>query len=138
MSVEQFAGLLIQTAVVYRRRQVNGADKKDRFGQPTQDEQPIHLLACRYSTPSGSTQMAERSRDVIMDRGKLFLDAGADLKEDDVVTVIGYPVTEVDIDDLPTDRVIEERAQVDFAADVYDGVGPHHREVKLVSQRGGK
>lgn len=132
----QFAGLLVHTAVVYRR-----TGSVDRFGQPTRDEALSHSLPCRLSRPSGGEVMQERSHDVVNVTHKLFLDAGADLREDDVVTVVMAGQTEVD----PSDDVsgfdpdswdtAVERAEVKLVSPVWDGVQEHHREVQLTTQR---
>lgn len=125
MPDDQFAGLLIHTATVLRRREgPPGEQQKDPFGQPTRNPDPDHALPCRCSRGSGSERNNDRSRDVIVVNYKLFLDAGADLREDDTVTV-------VDADG----GVICEGAEVDFVDSVYDGDSEHHREAKLIVQR---
>lgn len=129
MSADQFAGLLIHTATVLRRREgPPGQQEKDAFGQPKRTEQPVHELACRCSRASGGERNSDRSRDVIVANYKLFLDAGADLREDDVVTVT----------DTRSGRVICERAEVDFCAPVFDGDSEHHIEAKIITQRQAK
>lgn len=133
-----FSGLLIHTAIVYRRQREEAPDteieehvdpfgqrqKVDPFGQPTRDEEESHRLPCRFSTPRGGKVMGERSRDVVEVRGSLFLDLGADLREDDVVTVIG-----------PTGATVVDRALVHEMELVHDGITEHHREATLVTQR---
>lgn len=125
MSDDQFAGLLIHTVTVLRRREGPvGEQQKDPFGQPTKNEAPVHELMGRCSRASGGERNSDRSRDVIVANYKLFLDAGADLREDDVVTVTD-----------PAGNIICEKAEVDFCTPVYDGEEEHHREAKLVTQR---
>lgn len=140
----QFAGLLIHTAYVYRRRTLaNGEQKTDRFGQPTQDEQVHHRLATRCTAASGGRQFGERMQDVVQVNHKLFLEPDADIREDDVVTVIGVPITEAPAASdaagiaaiVAGPRKIVEDAVVDLVAPRDDGVGAHHIEVKINSQR---
>lgn len=121
----QFDGLLIHTATVYRRRTGSGGQQtKDPFGQPTRDEEESHQLACRASRASGGERMQERSHDVVQSNYKLFLDAGADLREDDVVTITD-----------PAGVIIADRAEVTAMDPVYDGEMEHHREAKITVQR---
>lgn len=124
MPDDQFAGLLIHTATVLRRREgPPGEQQKDPFGQPKSGA-PAHSVPCRCSRGSGSERNSDRSRDVIVVNYKLFLDAGADVREDDTVTVVDQ-----------TGEVICENAEVDFVDRVYDGEDEHHREAKVVVQR---
>lgn len=134
MPAAQFAGLLIQTAVVYRRPQTNGEDVKDRFGQPvpatTGDE--YVTLPCRVTAARGGRQFGERATDVIETTHELFLEAGADIVEDDVVTVLAAPVSEADLE--ASARIVEQ-AVVKLRRPVMDGIGEHHVEVELTTQR---
>jgi hypothetical protein len=133
-----FAGLLIMTADVYRR-QTEAAppgelpaevdpygqrQKKDPYGQPTRDEQFSHTLPCRLKKPSGGERNEERARDLVDVTAGLFLDLGADLNETDVVDVKG-----------PGGEVIVQRAEVTHVETVFDGIGAHHLEADLSSQR---
>lgn len=119
-----FAGLLIHTAVVYRRQEIDGKQKTNELGQPTRDEPEHHRLPVRFDTPKGGKRMEERSHDVVEVRGTLYLDQGADLREDDVVSVLGSGGEE---------KIV--KALVDEVEGVDDGVGEHHREATLISQR---
>lgn len=114
-----FAGLLIHTAVVYRR-----TGDTNPFGQPERNEVEHHREPCRFDKPSGGKRYEERSHDVVQVKGTLFLDLGADIREDDVVTVLGAAGEE---------KV--SRALVDEIESVDDGVGIHHFEATLSSQR---
>lgn len=120
-----FTGLLIQKADVYRRQtDEHGNPKTDRFGQPTRDEQYSHSLPCRVTSARGGERMQERSRDVIETTHTLYLEAGADIREDDVVEVKG-----------PEGGTVVQKAQITLVRPVYDGVREHHREVSLSVQR---
>ena len=121
----QFSALLIHTCVVLRRQEVGGEQKLDRFRQPTRDEEPIASFPCRITSATGGEVMQERSRDVISANHEIFADRGADVREDDVVTVLGEG-------GVP----IIERAQVTLVRRPYDGVQEHHVEIKVNTQRG--
>lgn len=142
MAFGEFTGLLIHTAVVYRRQEVGGEQKKDPFGQPTRDELPSHRVACRVTAASGGERNGERMRDVVETRHRLFLDRGADIREDDVVTVLDAGIKEVDrAAEADRDGYVDEfhnivtRAEVHLARRAVDGIGEHHREATLVTQR---
>lgn len=137
-----YGHLLIHTAVVYRRQQVGGGYKTDRFGQPTRDEQPSHVLACRLTAAKGGEQFTDRMHDVVQATHTLFLEQGADLSEQDVVTVLParladvQPLFEEDPSKPEEDfESIVDRAEVLLARAPFDGVGEHHREAKLTTQR---
>jgi len=135
-------GLLTETAIVYRRQQVEGSYKVDRFGQPTRDEEPHHILACRITAARGGEQFTDRTHDVVEATHRLFLDKGADLSEQDVVTVVDATVDEVQgpFEEDPSTAAegfneIVSRARVLLAKRAHDGSSEHHREAKLAVQR---
>lgn len=128
----QFAGLLIETAVVYRRVQAFGKDKLDRFGQPDTEVKESHRLPCRVTAPQGGRTAEERSTDVVDVADELFLEAGADILEDDVVTVLAAPLETADPE---TSKHIITKAVVKIVRPLMDGIGEHHIEAQLSSQR---
>lgn len=133
MSYENlFSGLLIQTAVIYRRQQSHGGDKRDPFNQPTRDEVEYKRFPCRCSTARGGRSGQDRMQDVVNVTHELFLEASADILEDDVVTVLQAPPGTAAVD---TDRHIVTRARVSLVRPIMDGVQLHHLEADLTAQR---
>jgi hypothetical protein len=134
MAGAAFSGLLVHTAVVFRRQSgLPGDVKRDRLGQPSRDEQELARYPCRVTNARGGRQFGERMQDVFTTTHELFLERGADIREDDVVTVLAAPMGSAE---LGVTRVIVERATVQLVRPVVDGVGDHHTEVQLSSQRG--
>lgn len=121
----QFSGLLVQKAVVFRRRQVGGEDKKDRFGQPTRDEQQLAEYPCRCTAAQGGRQFNDRMTDVAETTHVLYLERGTDIRERDVVTVVN-----------PNGKEFVTRAIVKLIREPVDGVTVHHLEVELNTERG--
>jgi hypothetical protein len=138
----EFSGLLIHTAIVYRRQEVGGTYKKDRFGQPTRDEAANHLLACRCTAARGGEIFTDRMHDVAQATHSLFLEPGADLSEEDVVTVVASPIDDVETPFEEDPATVTEglheivtRAEVLLARVCYDGTGEHHREARISTER---
>jgi hypothetical protein len=126
--------LLVMQATVYRRRTADPSDPDmDRFGQPykttrlrqpSRTEMPIGTYQCRMNAPGGGEQMQERSHDVVQQTSTVYFDRGADVREQDVLTVTSGGITIVD------------RAEVTLVKHVFDGTGTlHHLEVSVSVQR---
>lgn len=119
----QFSGLLIHTAVVYRR----GA-KKDRFGQPIRAgaSSEFARYKCRCTARRGGREYNDRMTDVKQTTHEIFLEPGCDIDENDVVTCIG------------ADGVYEivTKAIINLIRHAEDGVGLHHIEVDVASESG--
>jgi hypothetical protein len=127
-----FSGLLIQTAIVYRRQQSHGGDKTDPFNQPTRDEKEFARFPCRCSTARGGRSGQDRMQDVVNVTHELFLEPSADILEDDVVTVLQAPPGAAAVD---SDRHIITKARVNLVRPIMDGVQLHHLEADLTAQR---
>lgn len=139
-----FMGLLPHTAVVYRRQQVGGSYKKDRFGQPTRDELFSHLLECRATAAKGQETYTDRTHDVVEATHTLFFPKGSDISEQDVVTVLDAEVGDVEAaaEEDPKGFAEESnfhniatRANVLMAVRNTDMFAEHHRQVKIGYQR---
>lgn len=99
--------------------------RRDRFGQAQPTEEPLYDYPCRLTRASGGETSNERSVELYEVTHGLALKAGADVREDDIITV--------------RDRggnVLVEDARVKLKKVVYDGTSIHHIECTLSSQRG--
>ena len=137
----QFSGLLLHTVIVFRRQVEGESYKKDRLGQPSRDEKESHLLECRITNARGGETINDRSHDLVQVTHKLFLNEGADVNEQDVVTVLDAGIGDVeaaqeaDPEGFAAEfHNIVERAEVLLAMRANDGTGEHHREFKLAAQ----
>lgn len=121
------ATLLIHTLEVHQR-----TGRIDRFGQqvdvnPTRNTagQVVTSFPCRLTRGKGGLVMRERAVDVFEKRYTIFLEPDAGVTEDDAVRVIDASGNEL----LPLTKV-ENKTMA------YDGVGAHHLELHVWSQRG--
>jgi len=122
-----FAGLLPHVATVMRRRTVNGEQTLDRFGQPTRNEEAYDTYRCRVTTGSGGEQLGERTRDVAVTTHKVFFQLGANIREDDIISISGHEGNLL-IKDAIITRITEP----------YGMRHRHHVEVEIQTQRGVK
>lgn len=123
-----FTSLLVHRLEVRRR-----TGRVDRFGQPVDsnpgklaDAPVIGTHACRLTTGSGGLATQERSLDVFVNKHKIFLQLGVDVREDDSVRVLDSRTGE---ELLPIAKVVDKST-------VSDGVGAHHLELDVLVQRG--
>jgi hypothetical protein len=122
------SGLLIHQLEVHRR-----SGKTDRFGQPvdvnprqnTQGEL-VSLYPCRITRGRGGLTMRERAIDTFETRYCVYTEPDADVREDDAVKVL----------DALTGDVILPLSKITNKSVTYDGVGPHHLELEIWSQKG--
>ena len=119
--------LLVETVQVYAR-----SGRTDRFGQakdsnPSQiTGSPVATYPCRVNLKSGGLEMEERNIDVFARIWQMFVKPDANVNENDVVRVLGSDGSTV----LVTSAIVKD------VETVYDGVGPHHKEI-LVWERTG-
>lgn len=121
-----FADLLVHEVEVYAR-----SGRTDRFGQ-ARDSNPSQISStvlatypCRAYLKAGGLDMEERNIDVFIRVWSMFVEPTADIREDDVVRVLGSD-----------GELRVNRAKIKDVEVVYDADGPHHKEIALWEQSG--
>lgn len=117
-----YDALLVHTAEVRRK-----TGRADRFGQPVEANPSAAADAiydCRLTMARGGERYQDRSRGVVEEQFRLFLQPDAELFESDRVTVRNRD-----------GRILVLNADVTYVSAPEDATGPHHIEAKLRSQR---
>lgn len=118
-----FEDHLVHTVEVRRR-----SGRADRFGQPAEPrsaDTPLATYAGRLTVATGGERFAERSHDVVVTTHTLFLEVGADVREDDKITVLDE-----------YGRTLIAMANPTLVSRPRDSAGEHHVEVKITEVRG--
>lgn len=83
-------------------------------------------MPCRLNEKTGGLSFTERTHDTLQESGTLFLQPGANIREDDSVEVY----------DPRTQYALLKDATVAQMRNVYDSRSLHHVECRLTSIRG--
>jgi hypothetical protein len=129
-----FEGLLIHKAEVYRREEINGQPKVDRFGQqlsvnPRQHEIGGETLfatyPCRANLARGGLLQEERFVDTFQQMWKIFLKPYVDIETTDAVRILDED-----------DNEIVPLSKVQLKAVAANGISRHHLEITVWAQLG--
>lgn len=126
-----FAGLLPHQLRVFRLREgLDAQPARDRFGQidskiSEMKEQP-NAYPCRMTTASGGERNGERMSEVYVTQHRVYLQPGADVREDDRVKVI----------DPADGNIILPDGNVKLVRRVYGAQKLHHLELVVEVYRG--